>query len=422
MSSIEKLIKLLKLGFSNKSSSRLFPKLQLIWVRYLHLRRSVFFEKKFKFYILGLNLSLKGQRIIPKITQKREIKCERTENKSLQSIYTLARLASSSSRVRRTASSNGPTIMDFMQCINFKSRLDREREMIRRKIRSSTLYRKPSFGKSSGFSIYNANGDIGKVSVISKNIKINELRDEPLRKVKSPLLISDEHEDDLSNEEKGILCIGNKYLDLTSNLIAASTISKSISTSTINLVNNESFLTEKSNELDFEKAMSQSHLSPASPSTSMSPKNTINSKTAISFNSNQETANEDIKFQTNDITNDGDERNQDILSPSENLKRKDHNKIIKKSTHFLYAVGINVGKYSDAQKTEVALDVVESLANSIITIQNRTHNTPASSNTSLKVKKSGVSSRKKSSHVKKSVSIAKNDSPKTTATRKSEKS
>lgn len=384
-----------------------------------------------------MNLSLKGQRIVPKVTQKREIKCERTENKSLQSIYTLARLASSSSRVRRHASSNGPTIMDFMQCINFKSRLDREREMIRRKIHSSTLYRKPSFGKSSGFNIYNGNGDINKVSVISKNIKINELRDEPLRKVKSPLLVGDDHDDENANEDKAILCIGNKYLDLTTNLITTSSmVVKSISSSTLDLINNENFLAEKSNELDFEKAISQSHLSPASLSASVSPNslflrkpvhkeheqmhdNLIKPKTAKLFGSIQTTAKPDgLNLQIADDTNDGDE-NQDIQSPSEYSKRKDHTKLIKKSTHFLYAVGINVGKYSDAQKTEVALD---ELANSIITNQNKTQNTPASSTTGLKVKKSGVSSRKKSSHGKKSDFNTKSNSSKTTTIRKSESS
>lgn len=375
-------------------------------------------------FFLGLNLSLKGQRIIPKITQKREIKCERTENKSLQSIYTLARLASSSSRVRRSVgSSTGPTIMDFMQCINFKSRLDREREMIRRKIRSSTLYRKPSFSRSSGFSIYNANGDISKVSCISKNIKINEFKDEPLRKIKSPLLCGDEQEDESSKEEK-ILCIGNKYLDITSNLISTS-IAKSVSNSALSLINND-LSAEKLNEADFEKAISQSHLSPSmclSPSNlflrkqtpkEQSQENLIKPKTAKLLMNNFTSSKSDDSKTPSD-SNDGEEI-QDIqsLTLSDNLKRKDHNKIIKKSTHFLYAVGINVGKYSDAQKTEVALD---DLPNSIITNQNKTQNTPASSTTgSVKAKKSGTSSRKKSSHSKKS------NSPKSTATRKSENS
>lgn len=314
-----------------------------------------------------------------------------------------------------------------MQCINFKSRLDREREMIRRRIRSSTLYRKPSFTKSSGFNIYNAHGEINKVSCISKNIKINEFKDEPLRKIKSPLLMGDEPEDDNSSEERGILCIGNKYLDLTSNLITTA-IGKSVSTSTLSLINNE-LSAEKITDTDFERAISQSHLSPTSPSALLSmntfhskkqrdqeqlQENLIKPKTAKSLNISVHTT---LK---SDDYNDGEEI-QDFQSPSlsDNPKRKDHKKLFKKSTHFLYAVGINVGKYSDAQKTEVALD---DLPNSI-TNQNKTQNTPASSTTScVKAKKSGISSRKKSSHSKKSDSNTKSNSPKATAARKSESS
>ena len=97
---------------------------------------------------MGLNLSLKGQRITHKCPQKRE----KSPNKSLHSIYTLARLASSSNRMKpRNPGPNGPTIMDFMQCLNFKTRLDREKDQLKKKIRSSTLYKKPNFS----YSIYN---------------------------------------------------------------------------------------------------------------------------------------------------------------------------------------------------------------------------------------------------------------------------
>jgi hypothetical protein len=306
---------------------------------------------------MGLNLSLKGQRIVPKITQKREIKCERTENKSLQSIYTLARL-SSSSRVRRSMTGSGPTIMDFMQCVNFKSRLDREREMIRRKIRSSSLYHKPSFSKNSGFSIYNTNGDMSKVSCISKNIKIGEFKDEMTRKsAKSPLFLGDE-QDSEDTSEKSILCIGSKYLDVSLN----TTIAKSFSTSSLCVLNNE-IMEEKQTESDFEKAITQSHLSPFVLAST--PKN----------------------------------------DQDETLKRKDHNRI-KKSTH-IYAVGLNVGKYCDAQKTEVALD---------LDLNNSTQpKAPDHNTTSSKAKKSGTK-KKSSSHSKK---LEKKSSPKTTATKKS---
>lgn len=326
---------------------------------------------------MGLNLSLKGQRIVPKITQKREIKCERTENKSLQNIYTLARLASSSSRVRRSVvGSTGPTIMDFMQCINFKSRLDREREMIRRKIRSSTLYRKPSFTKHSGFNIYS--------SSVGKNLKLGEFKDDSLRKVpKSPLFLGDEQGDE-NESEKAILCIGSKYLDVT-----ATGFVKSTSTSTVCLLNNPS--DHKQNDADFEKAISQSHLSP-----SLFGKKTkdLDQETSSAPNTQKVVFNndDDIKILSSE--------NGETLSPSLN-KRKEHIKTIKKSTN-VFAVG----KYSDAQKTEVALD----------DLPNSTHQNTKTPSVS-KSKKTGTK-KKSSTHSKKLET--KSNSPKSSATKVSE--
>lgn len=322
---------------------------------------------------MGLNLSLKGQRIIPKVNQKREIKCERTENKSLQSIYTLARLASSSSRVRRTAGgSTGPTIMDFMQCINFKSRLDREREMIRRKIRSSTLYRKPSFTKHSGFNIYSSN---------AKSLKLGEFKDDSLRKVpKSPLFLGDEQGDDNEND-KAMLCIGSKYLDVT-----ATGFVKSTSTSTVCLLNNPS--DAKQNDADFEKAISQSHLSP-----SLFGKKTkdLDQETSSALNTQK------VFFNNDDDIKTLSSENGETLSPSLN-KRKEHIKTIKKSTNV-----IAVGKYSDAQKTEVALD----------DLPNSTHQNTKTPSVS-KSKKTGTK-KKSSTHSKKLET--KSNSPKSSATK-----
>ena len=274
---------------------------------------------------MGLNLSLKGQKIVPKLTQKREIKCERTENKSLQSIYTLARLASSSSRVRRaTGISTGPTIMDFMQCINFKSRLDREREMIRRKIRSSTIYRKPSFN------VFHSNGDLRKMSCIAKNIKIDEFKDESSRKlVKSPFLCEENENDG----EKGLSCVGSNLLEIngskylgvvTSNKFSIdispnNSIVKSFSSSTLCL---NDAIEPKETDFDFEKAISQSHLSPAL------------------F----------VKNDDDEVNVSSD--NGEINSPSLN-NRKDHTKIIRKSTKFR---AVAHGKYTDAKTSEVPLD------------------------------------------------------------------
>lgn len=354
--------------------------------------------------------------------------------------------------------------MDFMQCINFKSRLDREREMIRRKIRTSTLYRKPSFSKSAGFNIYNANGEVTKVSVITKNLKINEFKDEPLRKIKSPLLVNDEQEDECLNEEKSILCIGSKYLDITSNLLAAPSMNKSLSTTSINMSNETAI--EKTTEPDFEKAISQSHLSPSSPlpmnftsvkklfinETQMMQENLKKSKTAnnINTNNNNKIPNVILFKSDNDKTLDGDDdspatnqaqTHDTIHSPSSDKRNANThnnnncNKIYKKSAHtknfYCGAVGYNVGKYSDAQKTEVVLDDLPNSIteqsnncnnnNNTIVSNNKTpHNTTVSSNAStIKTgKKSAAMTRKKS----RKSDTTKCESLKSATTRKSENS
>lgn len=319
-----------------------------------------------------------------------------------------------------------------MQCINFKSRLEREREMIRRKIRSSTLYRKPSFSKSA-FNIYNPNNDVTKVSVISKNLKINEFRDDTLRKSKSPLLINDEQEDECSNEEKSMLCIGNKYLDLTSNLITNS-ITKSMSTSTLNLMNDEKF------ENDFERAISQSHLSPAVTMGVIS--NSLTKKSAASNGDVQEnlkkpkTASKSLSnpflSQKSDTekTSDGDDAQDALQSPSE--KRKTH-KIIKKSA-LLYnslhhhPLGAGCGKYSDALKTEVTLDdlpnslVAEKTLNNNSNLNTSSSSTSNSNNAVKTVKKSSATVSRKIKSSKKYSEAHREPLIKSTTTRKSESS
>ncbi|CRK98566.1 CLUMA_CG011913, isoform A [Clunio marinus] len=371
------------------------------------------FEQIFKQIIpktpayMGLNLSLKGQRIVPKITQKREVKCERSETKSLHSIYTLARLASSSNRVRRSVgSSTGPTIMDFMQCINFKSRLDREREMIRRKIKSSTLYRKPSFAKSSsGFNIYNGNEEFGKVSCLSKNVKVN---DDIIKSLKSPLnLLADEElENGSYGEDKKILCIGNKYLDLTSNH-GTSPLTKTVSTPSINeMIQIE--LSDDNNHItsDFTRAISHSHLSPSSPSVTSSLNKLILNKTEneketkvvdMMIDNVSPIKHADSKLSSSDVI----EQQNCICPPlisDGSIKNKDnHNsKNTKRSTNYMYSIGMTVGKYSDAQKTEITLD---DLSNRMIKTKElkSQNNSNIATPTSSKIKKSsGISLRKKS--------------------------
>lgn len=322
--------------------------------------------------------------------------------------------------------------MDFMQCINFKSRLEREREMIRRKIRSSTLYRKPSFTKSA-FNIYNPNNDVTKVSVISKNLKINDFRDEPLRKTKSPLLVNDEQEDECSNEEKSILCIaGNKYLDLTSNLISSSIV-KSMSTSTLNLLNDEHRV-----ENDFERAISQSHLSPTAAAMNIHSSNQMmkkssgdvqenlkKPKTATINISNNNLNNKSLFKSDIERTSDGDDASAQDMTQSPSEKRKTH-KIIKKSA-LLYNSHHHhgCGKYSDAQKTEVALDDLPSNLNNNNnnSITNNSLITSSTSNVTNNINVNSTTNTVKTAKKNSATVTRKNKSSKSSATtRKSENS
>jgi hypothetical protein len=339
-------------GFFEQIFKQVIPKTPAYMGK--EMKKVLKFVLSLKLSIAGLNLSLKGQKIVPRVTQKREIKCERTEtNKSIQSIYTLARLASSSSRFRhRPGIPSSPTIMDFMQSINFKSRLEREREMIRRKIRSSTLYRKPSFTKaSSTFNLYNANNDASKVSIVTRNMKLNELKEE-IKKVKSSM-----DEDVQDDEDKSMLCIGNKYLN-TNLLSPTSIITKSVSTTTLELINNDLSMNNKNIEAaDFEKAISQSHLSPSASLNNFRKSTTTSNTVEKSSEDNlQENLTSLLRSaQINSTTSNRNHQNddptqatehgeeiQDFHSPSEFSKRKDHIKISKKSTqNFIYAIGIN---------------------------------------------------------------------------------
>lgn len=393
---------MLRLDFSSKFLSKLYQRHQLIWVRrFSYVFFSIIQQDFWKFSYLGLNLSLKGQKIVPRVTQKREIKCERTENKSIQSIYTLARLASSSTRFRhRPGLPTGPNIMDFMQSINFKSRLEREREMIRRKIRSSTLYRKPSFTKSSStFNIYNPNGDASKVSIVTRNMKLNELKEE-IKKVKSTMEDEAPEEDD-----KSMLCIGNKYVN--PNLLSPSSIiAKSVSTTTLELINND--LSKPIEAADFERAISQSHLSPSASlnnfySRKMTAKdlkaqeNLQENLTSLQINSATSVSSNNTRNHDETLPSDNGDEIQDFLSPSEFSKRKDHKKIHKKSTQkILYAVGVNVvnGKHG----TDDEENNIETVSKLTLNNHPSNHLTTSGTSTSKHSKKGGTtSSRKKSS-------------------------
>ncbi|CAO1389188.1 unnamed protein product [Diamesa serratosioi] len=308
---------------------------------------------------MGLNLSLKGQRITPKCVQKNVR--EKTPNKSMHSIYTLARLASSSSRIKpRTYGTNGPTIMDFMQCLNFKSRLDREKDLLKKKIRSSTLYKKPNFSYSVNPLIAN-----NKISCVSKNIKASELKDETVMKLKS----GDENDEGLVIEEKinyDILCVGSKYVDPTPG--------KGI-TGEVNFINTIKINERKPIEEDFERATTsilQTNLSPSAP---------LHQKKQPAVV--QETLKKPKTAKSHEVT---------VVDPT---KRKTTTKLFKKTSnsHF-FDVGLKMrSNYTDAIITEIENDLP-----TLTTLnENTVKKPPPPPDTVVKSSK-----KKKSTHSKKS--------------------
>jgi hypothetical protein len=378
---------------------------------------------------MGLNLSLRGQRITPKSLGKPREKSPSI--KSIQSIYTLARLASSSNRPRK--SSSGATILDFMQCLNFKSKLDREKEMIRRKIQNSTLYKKPSFT----YNIYNpmSNGSSAK---ISKNIR-SDFKDDLLKKsIKA--IGDDESEtntDEKVNEKADIQCIGNKYVDLTCNISTNTNIAATSKYLEIPESNDSEFKSNK--EKYWENATNsilQSNLSPTSSASyqillkkHVAHESLKKSKTAKhtrtienssincdNINSDNVILNcESLTVNVININHEFSENSECVeqkMSPKiDTEKRKRNSKLFKKrSNSHLLTVGLSLcSKFSDAN-------------HSLIETENILTNQKTEKETTTKTKKSSLRKAfKKSSHNKSNSSnTTKSSSKSASATKKAE--
>lgn len=85
---------------------------------------------------MGLNLSLRGHRIVPKSNKKDRIRI--SPGRSLQSFISLTR---SNSPLR--ARQHSPVIMDLIDCLNLKSKFDQETEDISKKPRRDMVYKRP---------------------------------------------------------------------------------------------------------------------------------------------------------------------------------------------------------------------------------------------------------------------------------------
>lgn len=347
---------------------------------------------------MGLNLSLRGQKITPKYQPKRDIK-----SPSVQSIYALARLASASNKPPRKPSTGGPTILDFMQCLNFKTKLDREKDLIRKKIRTSSLYRKPSFT----YNIYNPLSSPSS-NKISKNIK-NDFKEEFLKK--SVKIVGDESENDGNTDDKtssavNIQCIGNKYVDLSTTFL--STSPKYLESS---LMPNDL----KSNSVDWEKASTSIlNLSPSSSTSSyhlllkkqLTQENLKKPKTAKTDKFLESSLNDCDSLCSDKVPNNTESSNhienvesnfsnqQLVENPpqAESEKRKKSSKLFKKySNSHIFAVGLKLrSKYNDANISQIETENI--LPNQ------KPHNAAMASSKSSKKSSPRKSSKKLSSH------------------------
>lgn len=85
---------------------------------------------------MGLNLSLRGHRIVPKSNKKDRIRI--SPGRSLQSFISLTR---SNSPLR--ARQHSPVIMDLIDCLNLKSKFDQDSEDGSKKPRRDVIYKRP---------------------------------------------------------------------------------------------------------------------------------------------------------------------------------------------------------------------------------------------------------------------------------------
>lgn len=85
---------------------------------------------------MGLNLSLRGHRIVPKSNKKDRIRI--SPGRSLQSFINLTR---NNSPLR--ARQHSPVIMDLIDCLNLKSKFDQELEDGSKKPRRDMVYKRP---------------------------------------------------------------------------------------------------------------------------------------------------------------------------------------------------------------------------------------------------------------------------------------
>lgn len=166
---------------------------------------------------MGLNLSLRGHRIVPKSNKKDRIRI--SPNRSLQSFISLTR-ASSPLRAKQ----HSPVIMDLIDCLNLKSKYDQDTEENSKKFKRDLVYKRPitlsslsraRVGQRRSLLRHepDTDHDIIKTDFISRRISslsklhIQTTNDEQIS------CISDSDQTTQSTNIKEFICLGNKLND-----------------------------------------------------------------------------------------------------------------------------------------------------------------------------------------------------------------
>lgn len=161
---------------------------------------------------MGLNLSLRGHRIVPKSCKKDRVRI--SPGRSLQNFISLTR-ANSPMRAKQ----HSPVIMDLIDCLNLKSKHDQDAEDNSKKFKRDMVYKRPITLSSL------SRAKVGqRRSLLQHEQEIaHEVRSDYIRyRLSSATKLNIQHfeestscayESDQHNQSKEFICLGNKLND-----------------------------------------------------------------------------------------------------------------------------------------------------------------------------------------------------------------
>uniref|UniRef100_A0A336M8V2 CSON011425 protein n=1 Tax=Culicoides sonorensis TaxID=179676 RepID=A0A336M8V2_CULSO len=161
---------------------------------------------------MGLNLSLRGYRIVPKSNKKDKIRI--TQNKSVQTFMNLTR---NNSPLR--SKQHSPVIMDLIDCLNLKPKNGQETEDSTKTLRRHLVYKRPiTLSSLSRARVGQRRSLLRHESDLEQEIKpdlishhIESLSKLNIQKIEESTLCLSEIEQKI--QHKKFICLGNKLND-----------------------------------------------------------------------------------------------------------------------------------------------------------------------------------------------------------------